>query len=508
MHFELSTKKKKMVQLNGDVLYLISKELRYNIYSCLYVSKTWCEIFVSRLWEDPWKNLKRETWEYLKRKKERLLLNVIISHLSEESRDKINNLISMRNSYRKPLFNYIRFCKHLNTVEIEGIISSFFKEKNKFRNEISTIIYEILKLFIDENRIITHLYIYDKKIYNQIKLIPGAKHCFSKLQFLNCNSNLISKDIADLTEMSELIEELELFISKYNHEIVKLIKTPKKLLRICLKSEKLYSQIDKTFYTVLESSLMLHSDNIQYYESNIPPVTDILSSFLFLKVLELQNMYYNKRHLWNCLENLSFPLLQILRTKGIPPKFLISIIENTHGDLIEIKIDEISNINDEFSDKLFIRTVKRNYPNLKLFYDEGEFSKNMTFITPSAHEAFSSIAGNLSDVIIESNIIERLQLLNVAFERSNSRAEFRLNSSHHTGTNRTKFLFVFSIMLIFYLLYLFKPFLFNIMLIFFLLYLFKPFLFFIMLISFLLYIIKPFLFIIMLISFIFYLFKP
>jgi hypothetical protein len=491
-----------MVQLNRDVLYLISKELQYDketIYSCLYVSKTWCEIFVSRLWENP--------WEFLGRGKEKLLLNVIASHLSDESREKINNLISLRNnsyrkplfnfisfcnSYRKPLFNYIIFCKHLNIVEIERIIAHCNNRK-KFIVEIQTITYEISKLFINENRRITHLYIYRKESYNKIRLIPGAKHCFSKLQFLSCNINLISDDLA---EICESINELELLINKYNHKIVEFIKTPKKLLRICLMG-KSCSEENKSFYTVLENSLMLHSDNIQYYESNIPPVTDILSSFVNLKVLELRNMYFTKRDSWNCLENLSIPLLQILRTKGIPPEYLISIIENSRGDLIEIKLDKIPNL---CEDKLFIQTVKLNYPNLKLFYNKGEASKNLIFITPSADEKFRLIARNLSDIIIESNISERLQLLNVAFESSNSR-----------GTNRTKFLFnyfhLFNIMLIFFLPYLFKPFLFIIVLIFFLLYLFKPFLFIIMLILFLFYIFKPFLFIIMLISFIFYLFK-
>src|SRR3954451_9145542 len=107
-----------MLKLNKDVLYLILQELREDkktLHSCLSISKTWCEIIIPILWKDPWK--------YLKEGKEKLLLNVIISHLSDNSRnDFCQDTDYLTNIYKRPLFNYISFCRHLNLNEIEGII--------------------------------------------------------------------------------------------------------------------------------------------------------------------------------------------------------------------------------------------------------------------------------------------------------------------------------------------------------------------------------------------------
>src|SRR6266498_3169091 len=108
-----------MFKLNRDVLYLILKELQNDektLCSCLTVNKTWCEIIIPILWRDPWKYLKGE----------KLLLNLIISHLSDESK---NNLIIQgvdfsTNFYQRPLFDYISFCRHLNLNNLNKMINT------------------------------------------------------------------------------------------------------------------------------------------------------------------------------------------------------------------------------------------------------------------------------------------------------------------------------------------------------------------------------------------------
>jgi len=65
---------------------------------------------------------------------------------------------------------------------------------------------------------------------------------------------------------------------------------------------------------------------------------------------------YNERE-WNCLENLSLPYLQILRAKRVPIKALTSLIENTSGFLIEVKIDYSSHDDDDISNKRIIRVI-------------------------------------------------------------------------------------------------------------------------------------------------------
>ena len=106
--------------LNKDVLFLIFEELKNDkksLYSCLLVNRTWCITAVSILWKNP---------GYIHiTTKEEILFNVILLHLSEESRDilksqGINNLIT--ETYQCPLFNYINFWKYLNLQVLERII--------------------------------------------------------------------------------------------------------------------------------------------------------------------------------------------------------------------------------------------------------------------------------------------------------------------------------------------------------------------------------------------------
>jgi hypothetical protein len=343
----LKKKKEKMFKLNRDILYLIFKELqddKKSIYPCLLVNKTWSEIIIPILWKNPWK--------YLKKENEKLLSNVIISHLSEESI--ILNFLKC--SYKKPLFDYISFCKHFNLNEIKRIINVI--TDNKY--EKSFIEDKILKLFINEKRVFTHLYIPNKFNY-QMHLIPGAKRCFSELQFLRCHTTINDNILTGLTETCKSIKELELFIglSGNNYGIIKLIENQKKLLDIRL--AYYYSRSNESFFEILETSLIKHSNNIQCFKLTKQPITNILSSFVNLKRLELHDGFHYMP--WNCLENLSLPFLQVLKATGIPVKALICLIENTNGLLIELKIEDTAY--NEIDNKLFIQVIYKNCPNLR-----------------------------------------------------------------------------------------------------------------------------------------------
>ena len=212
-----------MPNLNRDILYLIFKEFqddKKTLHSCLLVNKTWCEVIIPIFWNNPWKDLKG---------KEKLLLNVIILHVSDD--DLISQGIDfLINCYQKPLFDYISFCKHLNFDVIWKIIDKdiCFGESSRF-----LIKNEILNLFINRNTKFTHLYI-SRQFEGQIHQIPGTKYCFSKIEFISCNANINNNVLIGLIEMSESIKEIEIFIEdgNKNYEIDKLIKAPKKLLKI------------------------------------------------------------------------------------------------------------------------------------------------------------------------------------------------------------------------------------------------------------------------------------
>ncbi|PKK59061.1 hypothetical protein RhiirC2_795374 [Rhizophagus irregularis] len=299
-----------MSQLSEDILYLVFKVLKDDkktLYSCLLTNRTWCRIAVPILWKNPW-NLKDSGWKQM--------LNVIISHLSNESRNILKNICIdllpfLTNPYQNPLFDYISFCRHLDLVSIDYIILKF---TNKESNSILT--NEIINLFINGSRKFTHLYI----PYNfnfQIHLIPEVRSCLSEIEFLSSQQNLFNLD---------------------------------------LKSHYLY---DNDVIRNLENSLIKHANTIQYLKiSKGKLYKKVLASFINLKVLELDCGSNN----WECLENLSLPYLQILRTKNVPIKSLISLIENTKGYLIEIKID--STYHNIVDNKRIIQVIYEKCPNL------------------------------------------------------------------------------------------------------------------------------------------------
>jgi hypothetical protein len=317
------------------------------LHSCLLVNKTWCETIIPILWKDPWKYLKRE-------KEEKSLLYVIISHLSDESKNNLKNLgiNFLTNLYQKPLFNYISFCRHLNLFKVKKIINSVDKDSEKI-----IIKNDIFSLFINEHTRFTHLY-----IPCQVFLIPGTKCCFSDVEFLSCNTSVNDNILAELTEICNSIKELELIIEvqNNNYQIIRLIKTQKKLFSVSFLTDYLYTNADETFRTLLENSLIKHASTIQYFKATKQPATQILSSFVNLKILELDCTTIDT---WNCLENLSLPFLQILKTNQVPINALTRLIENTSGYLIEINIDYKNH--DELSNKRIIQVIYQNCPYLK-----------------------------------------------------------------------------------------------------------------------------------------------
>ncbi|RIA86604.1 hypothetical protein C1645_779297, partial [Glomus cerebriforme] len=217
-----------MLNLNKDVLFfLISENFqddKKTLYSCLLVNKTWCEVAVPILWKNPWKN----PWKYISHEKEKSHFNIITSHLSDETRNNLRKQgINLSTIQKKPLFNYISFCRYLNLFCFERIISTI---KNIEKSKISIISNEILKLFINRNARLTFLYI-PRQCNYQIHLIPGAENCLSELKFLQCDANIKQHILKGLVRISKSIKKLEFdnLQSNNNSGLVKLIEAQKNL---------------------------------------------------------------------------------------------------------------------------------------------------------------------------------------------------------------------------------------------------------------------------------------
>jgi hypothetical protein len=339
-----------MSRLCRDILYLIFEELHKDdstLHSCLLVNKTWCKIIVPFLWINPWK--------YLNYRNRKYLLELIILHLSDKSRNKLENqgIDFTLNSYKKPLFNYIYFCRHLNLDTITELV----------RDYKMWIIYdEIICLFINENTKFTHLYLSQKFDY-PIHFIPGAEHCISEIKFLSCNTNINDNILTGLIKLCKSIKELELITSENNNNygIARLIETQESLFNVRYLIEDSIKN-DTSFRKVLEESLIKHANTMQHFKITKQPITQILSYFINLKSLKLNGDFFNG--FWevprnNCSGNLSSPFLQILEVSNVDFEFLINTIKSTSGYLTEIAIDRIS------YDNRNIQAIYAKCPNLK-----------------------------------------------------------------------------------------------------------------------------------------------
>ncbi|RGB38674.1 hypothetical protein C1646_755370 [Rhizophagus diaphanus] len=189
------------------------------------------------LYTNPWK---------FSIKKDRLS-SVIISHLSNVSRNKIGDHNLLTNSYQKSSLNYI-------------------------------------SRFINKNMKFTHLYMHQK--FDNINLIYGAESCFSRIDFLSFNSDINDIILSKLIETCKSIKKLELIIraNNNNYRVVKLIEAQKKLFNVCLVPLR---NNDPLFCDILENSLVKHANTIQYFKITERPTTHILSSFINLKGLEI-----------------------------------------------------------------------------------------------------------------------------------------------------------------------------------------------------------------------------
>ncbi|GES74645.1 hypothetical protein GLOIN_2v1881647 [Rhizophagus clarus] len=203
-----------------------------------------------------------------------------MSHLSDESKNNLKNkdVNLLTNTYQKPLFDYISFCRHLNLNAIKKIINNNYENSKKAMN----VQYEIFNLFINKNTKFTHLYI-PRQFDCQIHLIPGAEQCFSELEVLYCLTSINENILIGLPDMCKSIKAVKLYVD--NNYIIR-----------------------------------------------------ILSFFVNLKRLELFNSHMTS----NFMENLPLPYLQILKASRIPINVLERLIENTSGYLTEIRIDGVN----------------------------------------------------------------------------------------------------------------------------------------------------------------------
>ncbi|RIA84512.1 hypothetical protein C1645_413003 [Glomus cerebriforme] len=342
-----------MSKLNKDILFLIFEELhndKTSLHSLILVNRTWCEVAIPILWRDPWRRISG---------KERSLLEIVVSFLTEESREsmKSQGLNLLIKPDKPPLFKYISFCRYLDLHKLDKVIYTIrnIREESKW----SLIRNEIFKLFINKNNRFTHLIIPYLYKYN-IQLFPEFEQCFSELESLRCDVKTNQDLIKRLTQVSKSIKRLIVNIRVDNERgIINLIETQTKLEDVRFVFSLIFKSFnDASFYRDCGKALVKHANTIHYLQIN-NELIPYLSSFINLKSLEIGAQGHNAS--WYNLENVSLSSLRILKTYNVPSDILAKFIGLNKG-LLEIKI---SGINFEINSKILIQAIYNNCHNVQ-----------------------------------------------------------------------------------------------------------------------------------------------
>jgi hypothetical protein len=353
------------MKLNKDVLFLIAENLqddKTSLNSCLLVDRSWCEAIVPILWKIPGRVILTE-------KAEDKLFNIILLHLSKESRDNLKKqeIDLFTENYRPTSFNYINFWRYLDLHLLEKMISRNLRNLEKSKKPM--IKNELLILFINKNTKFISLHIPQKFDY-EMHNISWAEQCFSNLKYLSCCNEIHQNILEELATISKSIEKFTCDISEDYNNISgfdRLLEAQENLTKIqmsCYNGEALLN---------IEGLLIRKADSVQYLRIYWEPNAKFLSHFVNLKVLEMNTPFLFRRTRlrhsekttnMHHLEKKSLPALKKLRANISLHIILIRLIESSNAQLTAINIyhDGFPDIDDIRS---LIQTIYQNCPNLK-----------------------------------------------------------------------------------------------------------------------------------------------
>jgi hypothetical protein len=355
-----------MPQLNCDCLFEIFnylKEDKITLHSCLQVNRSWCEVSVMNLWEEP--NISKK------------VIDTLIICLPNESKNLLfnNGIIS---SDLKPLisklpfFNYANYCKVLSISKIHSSAKHFLNDQQSIntKENVNFLTQEILKMFMNVSSLRKLFYTNDEgniKIPNNIIFVQfsGAKDCLTKLSEFTCTSNVHSEVFNQLSKMCHNIQSLNIKYGEFDDRVSDGLKN-------LISSQKNLKSLSLTYYKTnhwedIISSLKKHSNtlvklSIKANENHWP--LSFIKDFKYLKELDISLSFVNKESDFNHfedLQNFTFPYLKKLninlpiKVEHIVEKFLENNGENLEEFQSKCKC-KISSIN---------HAVNQHCPNLK-----------------------------------------------------------------------------------------------------------------------------------------------
>ncbi|GES93356.1 hypothetical protein GLOIN_2v1671856 [Rhizophagus clarus] len=348
-----------MLNPNKDVLSLITENLeddKISLHSCLLVNRSWCEVAVPILWKIPGRIILSS------KKAEDRLFNVIVLHLSKESRVILKEQgVTFAETYQQPLFNYINFWRHLNLRLLEEMLSRNLGNSSSLT--VSMIKLDLLSLFINKNTKFISLYIPENSNW-EINNISWAEQCFSDLKNLCCDDIMNQNILKELTKISESIKKLICDISKNSKNIsgiVRLIEAQKNLNEVNIFCN------DGEIVKIIEELLIKKAITIQYLRLSWEPAAKFFSHFLNLKILEIDTPFFFRRPInyANSNQEKSLPTLKILKGNLSSYMILMRLIKSANVHLTTISIRYCSTFYGDNEVRELIQTIYQNCPNLR-----------------------------------------------------------------------------------------------------------------------------------------------
>ena len=162
-----------MSSLNKDILFLIFEELQddsKSLFSCLLVNRIWCETVIPVLWRNPWRyDINYSNKSYL--------FTIFISYLPNDVKEFLTSegIQLPPISYQSPLFDYLSFCRSINTNVMNCIISTG-ASSGYYQFLLQQEFYNILMRKCSELK-----YLDMESIEHQIFYFPEAKICLDSL---------------------------------------------------------------------------------------------------------------------------------------------------------------------------------------------------------------------------------------------------------------------------------------------------------------------------------------
>ncbi|GBC07554.1 hypothetical protein RclHR1_07530003 [Rhizophagus clarus] len=340
------------------------------------VNRLWCKIAIPILWREPW----NYAIDYCNKDS---LYSIITSYLSNDIKEFFTKK-GIRISNQPLVFDYLSFCRSINVIIIDKIISiESSSEYNRFL--LQEEIYSILLKKCSEIKCLNIRGTYE------LVYLPEARFRLESLCELTCDTSIDSKYCYIISRICQQIQRINIFNNnfKVNHGTAKLIEFQKNLKYFKWKDEFNYDYYTPYLerledpYDEIFDILKKHANTLNHFEIVLQfdyptnchsDYRDIYNkydyTFLQYTLLELHNLkilkintpiFLNNNDFNKKLEMVAYRNLEIFETDFIDIYQATCIIKNSFY-LRELRIHEYYVDHDEFNDDSldFIRTICEN----------------------------------------------------------------------------------------------------------------------------------------------------